>query len=261
MYGVEQTFTSPYNPRGNAFCERFNRTLFGLFKTLKAEEKANWPAHLPALVFAYNVTLHASTSYQPYQLMFGHCVPAPCDNWLGLWVYDDNKSVIQIDWVDQQLEQLINANKHAQKNIKATNAKNRKVVGGKDLVIPVGNLVLLCDHPEGCNKIQNNNKDQIYIVTSHHEHKNAYFVKPLGSKIAPKRVNRCKMFDLGITEEQELECPKQEEEGEEEGEDKDLPLYQHAIARKKDFNLHPYNLRPRDQKLVNTRTILMSTCL
>ena len=82
MYGVEQTFTSPYNPRGNAFCERFNRTLFGLLKTLKAEEKADWPSHLPALVFAYNATLHASTGYQPYQLMFGHRVPAPCDNCL-----------------------------------------------------------------------------------------------------------------------------------------------------------------------------------
>ena len=42
MYGVEQSFTSPYNPRGNAFCERFNRTLFGLLKTLKSEEKADW---------------------------------------------------------------------------------------------------------------------------------------------------------------------------------------------------------------------------
>ena len=93
--------------------------------------------------------------------MFGCCAPVPCDNWLGLHVYDDDKSVTQIDWVDQQLEQLINANKHAQKNIKASNSKNQKVVGGKDLLIPVGNLVLLHDHPEGHNKIQNNNKDQI----------------------------------------------------------------------------------------------------
>ena len=43
MYGVEQSFTFPYNPHGNAFCERFNRTLFGLLKTLKSEEKADWP--------------------------------------------------------------------------------------------------------------------------------------------------------------------------------------------------------------------------
>ena len=132
MYGVEQSFTSPYNPRGNAFCERFNRTLFGLLKTLKSEEKADWPSHLPALVFAYNATPHASTGYQPYQLMFGCRAPAPCDNWLGLRAYNDDKSITRIDWVDQQLEQLLHANKRAQKNIKAANAKNRKAAGGKD---------------------------------------------------------------------------------------------------------------------------------
>ena len=94
---------------------------------------------------------------------------APCDNWLGLRAYNDDESITHIDWVDQQLEQLLHANKRAQKN-KATNAKNRKTVGGKDLVVPVGNLVLLRDHPEGRNKIQDNNKDQIYIVTGHHDH-------------------------------------------------------------------------------------------
>ena len=149
MYGIEQSFTFLYNLRGNAFCECFNHTLFSLLKTLKSEEKADWPSHLPALVFAYNATPHASTSYQPYQLMFGLCTPAPCDNWLGLCAYNDDKSITHIDRVDQQLEQALHANKHAQKNIKATNAKNRKAVGGKDLVIPVQNLVLLRDHPEG----------------------------------------------------------------------------------------------------------------
>ena len=60
--------------------------------------------------------------------------------------YNDDKSITHIDWVDQQLEQLLHANKRAQKNIKATNAKNRKAVGGKDLVIPVGNLVVTKHH-------------------------------------------------------------------------------------------------------------------
>ena len=189
MYGVEQSFTSLYNPSGNAFCECFNRMLFGLLKMLKAEEKADWPSHLPALVFAYNATPHASTGYQPYQLMFGHHAPAPCDNWLGLCAYNDNRSITRIDWVDQQLEQLLHAHKRTQKNIKTTNAKNRKAAGGKDLVILVGNLVLLRDHPEGHNKIQDNNKDQIYIVMGHHDNRNTYFVKPLGSKCQPKQVN------------------------------------------------------------------------
>ena len=137
MYGVKQSLTSLYNPCGNVFCERFNCTLFGLLKTLKSEEKADWPSHLPALVFAYNATPHASTGYQPYQLMFGRRAPAPCDNWLGLRAYNDDKSITHVDWVDQQLELLLHANKCAQKNIKATNAKNRKAAGGKDLIIPV----------------------------------------------------------------------------------------------------------------------------
>ena len=109
--------------------------------------------------------------------MFGQCFPAPCDNLLSLRGYNDDKPVTCIDWIDQQLEQPLCANIHAQKNIKASNAKNCRVVGVKDLLIPVGNLILLHDHPEGQNKIQNNNKDQLYIVTGHHKHRNAYFVK------------------------------------------------------------------------------------
>ena len=162
-----------------------------MLKTLKSEEKADWPSHLPALVFAYNATPHTSTGYQPYQLMFGCRAPAPCDNWLGLRAYNDDKSITRIDWVDQQLEQLLHANKRAQKNIKATNAKNRKAAGGKDLVIPVGNLVLLCVIiPRDVTKFRIITKDQIYIVTGHHDNRNAYFVKPLGSKCQPKQVNR-----------------------------------------------------------------------
>ena len=253
MYSIEQSFTSLYNPRGNAFCKCFNRTLFGLLKTLKSEEKADWPSHLPALVFAYNATPHASTSYQPYQLMFGRRAPAPCDNWLGLCAYNDDKSITHIDWVDQQLEQLLHANKHAQKNIKANNAKNLKAAGGKDLVMPVGNLV-------PCNKIQDNNKDQIYIVTGHHDNHNAYFVKPLGSKCQPKQVNRWEMFDHGITEDQELKRQEQEKENEED-ESSELPLYNPAVSRKKDFIECPYNLRPRNRKTVNSQAVLVATHL
>ena len=159
------------------------------------------------------------------------------------------------------MEQLLHANKRAQKNIKVTNAKNHKVAGGKDLIIPIRNLVLLRDHPEGRNKIQDNNKDQIYIVTGHHDNRNAYFVKPLGSKGQPKQVNRREMFDLGIMENQELKRQKQENEKEEEDKTSELPLYNPAVSRKKDFIERPYNLRPRNRKTANSQAVLVSTCL
>ena len=66
------------------------------------------------------------------------------------------------------------------------------------------------------------------------------------------------MFDLGITEDQELECQKQEEENGEEDENSKLPLYNPAVSRKKDFIECPYNLRPRNRKTVNSQAVLVS---
>ena len=67
MYGVERTMTAPYDPQGNSQCERFNRTMFNLLKTLSKEQKSDWPAHL-TMTFSYNATPHSSTGFQPYDL-------------------------------------------------------------------------------------------------------------------------------------------------------------------------------------------------
>ena len=71
---------------------------------------------------------------------------------------------ILLQWVDQQVELLLIANKRAMKNIKAIEEKTKRISKGKDLDVPVGNLVLLRDHPEGHNKIQDRNKSELYIV-------------------------------------------------------------------------------------------------
>ena len=69
------------------------------------------------------------------------------------------------------------------------------------------------------------------------------------------------MFDLGITEDQELERQKQEKENEEEDETRELPLYDPAVSKKRDFIERPYNLRPRNWKTVNSQNVLVSTHL
>ena len=84
MYKVEQSTTTPYNPRGNAPMERVNCTLIGLLKALPKEQKSNWPLYLPLLVFAYNATPYDTTGYQPYELMFGRKAPTMCNSWLRL---------------------------------------------------------------------------------------------------------------------------------------------------------------------------------
>ena len=71
IYGVKQSTTTPYYPCRNSPCERLNYTLQTLLKALPKDQKPNMPAHLGALVFAYNAMPHSTTGYQLYQLMFG----------------------------------------------------------------------------------------------------------------------------------------------------------------------------------------------
>ena len=149
LYGIEQSTTTPYNPRGNAYCERFNCTMIGLLTSLSKEQKDNWPLHLPSLVFAYNATPHSTTGYQPYELMFGHKAPTICDAWLRLAEYDDKFLQSKCEWVNQQHELILAANRRALKRIKQSAEKSVSWARGKDLKIPMANLVLLHDHPEG----------------------------------------------------------------------------------------------------------------
>ena len=200
IYGVKQSTTTPYNPRGNSPCERLNCTLQNLLKTLPKDQKPNWPAHLSALVFAYNATPHSTTGYQPYQLMFGCKAQTPCDNWLGLSQYDCSESVSKDSWVQQQFELVRAANQRALRSIRQSTQKSAGRLNQKLLEIPEGNLVLLRDHPEGHNKIQDKYKSKKFVVVGKCPEPNVYCIKPVNGNGPERTVNRHQLQDLGKTQ-------------------------------------------------------------
>ena len=200
MYGVEQFTTMPYNPHGNAPTERLNHTLIGLLKSLPKEQKSNWPLHLPLLVFAYNATPHDTTGYWPYELMFGCKAPTICIAWLRLGNYNDNFLQSKCAWVNQQHELILAVNRWALKRIKTSVEKSVSWAGGKALNIPIGNLVLPCDHPEGHNKIQDNYKNELFVIELKHQDPNVYIIKPLNGKAPMCMVNWWHLFDLQKTQ-------------------------------------------------------------
>lgn len=69
--GVEHKLTSPYHPQSNGIDERLNGTLMRILRNYVDEYQERWDEHLKWSVYAYNTTMHESTGYSPYQILFG----------------------------------------------------------------------------------------------------------------------------------------------------------------------------------------------
>ena len=70
-----------------------------------------------------------------------------------------------------------------------------------------GNLVLLHDHPEGHNKIQDHYKSELFVMESMHWNPNVYNIKPLYEKGPMHTVNRWHLFYLQKSQEDTLLHP------------------------------------------------------
>ncbi|KAL7868344.1 hypothetical protein SRHO_G00097280 [Serrasalmus rhombeus] len=134
MYGIEKSRTSHYHPEGNGQCERFNRTLHDLLRTLPSDKKRKWPQLLPQLLFAYNTTVHQSTQYSPYELMFGQKPQLPVDRLLGVAVEDDFVATDPADWVAQHRKYLSDVYLGAKRLLEAAAAYRRR---GRDDPAPI----------------------------------------------------------------------------------------------------------------------------
>lgn len=79
LAGVSKSHTTAYHPMGNGGTERFNRTLGSMLRSLPLREKNKWPEQIQTLTFAYNATVHETTGFAPFQLMFGRVPRLPVD--------------------------------------------------------------------------------------------------------------------------------------------------------------------------------------
>ena len=114
-----------------------------------------------------------------------------CDNWLGLDNYKPESFKSKTVWMNQQLYAMLHADKQALKLIKKSTQCNKDHTSIKELTIPIGNHVLLCDHLEGCNEIQDRYRSDIYVMVGHHKDPNVYYIQFLNKDKSgsPKVVN------------------------------------------------------------------------
>ena len=88
LCGSHKTRTTPYHPESDGLVERFNRTLLIMLAMFAGENRDDWDDLLPAVMMAYRSSVHESTGFSPYRLMFGEECTLPMDVCLPRWELD-----------------------------------------------------------------------------------------------------------------------------------------------------------------------------
>lgn len=113
LSGVTPSQTTPYHPMGNGQCERMNRRVLNMLRTLNTHQKDRWKDHIKHLMFAYNSTIHKSTGHTPFFLMFGRHSRMPIDLIFALPENEQKYSELSKLWEESLKDACLIASKSA----------------------------------------------------------------------------------------------------------------------------------------------------
>ena len=150
-----------------------------MIRALAPDTKANWPRHLQTLTFMYNSTVHETTGYAPFFLMFGRIPRLPVDvlfrnvlNDPAVASYD--KYVVSL--VKDLKDAMLIAQEHATKEQhRHAELYNRRAKGP---AIDIGDRVLVANKKErGKRKVADRWESTVYTVVDRNTETHTYKIR------------------------------------------------------------------------------------
>ncbi len=86
---INKTRTSPYHPQSDGLIEHFNRTLLAMLSLFVDKNQKNWDLLLPYVMMAYRSSVHATTGFTPYKVVFEREMVLPVDVMLNVNLEED----------------------------------------------------------------------------------------------------------------------------------------------------------------------------
>ena len=81
---INRTRTTAYHPQSDGVVERLNRTLLSMLAATVHEHPGDWDKKLRLVCMAYNTSVHKSTGFSPFFLLFGRQARLPVDLAYGI---------------------------------------------------------------------------------------------------------------------------------------------------------------------------------
>ena len=116
-WGIHKIATGGYNPQANGACERYHRWMNAAMTQLYDRRSPDWDQYLPAISFAYRVSLNDATGHSPFFLNKGREAVLPSDIAFSPEeeeAEEENKNNNYIESMTKRLKQAFDLARHKQ---------------------------------------------------------------------------------------------------------------------------------------------------
>jgi len=144
LFNMDKTHTTPYHLESNGMIERMNRTIQDMLAKHMSHHQRDWDEHLPLVIMTYWASVHTSTQYTPFYLLFGHEVRLPVEVMFGR---QPNHQPEVSEYIRELRDTLEEVHEHARKHLQTAQKRQKdhydQRIAGEQ--IEIGDRVFLHD--------------------------------------------------------------------------------------------------------------------